>query len=130
MVISQRGIKQEIIALLGKEALAPVLAQLAAYPPEKLLNPLFSAICSTSEKTRWHAISAFGATVARLADQETEVSSAVRVAVDVLRELWLSSVLLHKLLAVTDALLEALVRDRGRRLQFTLGVGYGFRFSL
>jgi hypothetical protein len=48
-----------------------------------------------------------------LADVETEVASAARVAVGVLRDLWLSSVLPHKLLTVTDALLEALVRDRG-----------------
>jgi tetratricopeptide (TPR) repeat protein len=48
-----------------------------------------------------------------LADVETEAASAVRVAVGVLRDLWLSSVLPHKLLTVTDALLEALVRDRG-----------------
>lgn len=48
-----------------------------------------------------------------LADAETEVASAVRVAVGVLRDLWLSSVLPHKLLVVTDALLEALVRGRG-----------------
>jgi tetratricopeptide (TPR) repeat protein len=48
-----------------------------------------------------------------LSDVETEVSSAVRVAVGVLRDLWLSSVLPHKLLKVTDALLEALVKERG-----------------
>lgn len=48
-----------------------------------------------------------------LADVETEAASAARVAVGVLRDLWLSSVLPHKLLTVTEALLEALVRDRG-----------------
>src|SRR5439155_12231418 len=47
-----------------------------------------------------------------LADSETESGSAVRVAVGVLRDLWLSSVVPHKLLRVTDALLEALARNR------------------
>jgi hypothetical protein len=47
-----------------------------------------------------------------LSDVETEVSSAVRVAVGVLRDLWLSSLLPHKLLKLTDTLLEALVKDR------------------
>lgn len=47
-----------------------------------------------------------------LADVETESGSAVRVAVGVLRDLWLAPVLPHKLLRITDALLEALVRDR------------------
>ncbi len=42
-----------------------------------------------------------------------DVAAAVRVAAEVLREIWLSPMLLHKLHSVTDALLEALVRNRG-----------------
>ena len=48
-----------------------------------------------------------------LADGQVEVGSALRVALGVLRELWLSPVLVHRLHAVTDAILEALVRNRG-----------------
>jgi len=77
MAVSQRGIKHEILALLGQAELETVLATLAGYPPEKLLNPLFSAICSGSEKTKWNAVSAMGATVARLADQDMEAARIV-----------------------------------------------------
>jgi hypothetical protein len=77
MAVSQRGSKQEILALLGQAELEVVLAALAEYPPEKLLNPLFSGICSGSEKTKWNAVSAMGATVARLADQDMEAARIV-----------------------------------------------------
>jgi len=77
MAVSQRGSKQEILALLGQAELDVVLTALAGYPPEKLLNPLFSAICSASEKTKWNAVSAMGATVARLADQNMEAARIV-----------------------------------------------------
>ena len=77
MPVSQRGIKQEILALLGQAELDAVLTALAGYPPEKLLNPLFSAICSASEKTKWNAVSAMGVTVARLAEQDMEAARIV-----------------------------------------------------
>ncbi|MCX5877473.1 MAG: HEAT repeat domain-containing protein [Deltaproteobacteria bacterium] len=77
MAVSQRGIKQEILTLLSQAELNAVLTALAGYSPEKLLNPLFSAICSASEKTKWNAVSAMGATVSRLADQDMEAARIV-----------------------------------------------------
>jgi HEAT repeat protein len=77
MAVSQRGIKKKILALLDQAELETVLAALAEFPPEKLLNPLFSGLCSASEKTRWNAVSAMGATVARLADQDMEAARIV-----------------------------------------------------
>ncbi|HCC55299.1 MAG TPA: hypothetical protein DEQ20_10330 [Desulfobulbaceae bacterium] len=77
MAVSQRGIKQKILALLSQAELEEVLAALAGYPPEKLLNSLFSGICSASEKTKWNAVYAMGATVARLADQDLEAARIV-----------------------------------------------------
>jgi hypothetical protein len=77
MSVSQRGIKKEILALLAQAELEELLTTLAGYPPQKLLNPLFSGICSASEKTKWNAVSAMGATVARLADQDMEAGRIV-----------------------------------------------------
>ena len=77
MAVSQRGIKNEILALLSQAELEAVFTALSGYPPEKLLNPLFSGICSGSEKTKWNAVSAMGATVARLADQDMEAARIV-----------------------------------------------------
>jgi hypothetical protein len=66
-----------------------------------------------------------------LADSEIEVGSALRVALGVLRELWLSAVLIHRLHAVTDAILEALARNRGPRVleQLKRGVDTSMRLT-
>lgn len=77
MGVSQRGIKNEILTLLGQENLDHIFTTLAEYPPEKLLNSLFSGICSGSEIIKWHAVSAMGVTVARLAEQDMEAARIV-----------------------------------------------------
>ena len=77
MAVSQRGIKQKILALLEQAELEEVLTALAGYPPDKLLNSLFSGICSASEKTKWNAVSSMGVTVARLAEQDMEAARVV-----------------------------------------------------
>lgn len=77
MPVSQRGNKKKILALLGQAELDEVISALAGYPPEKLLNPLFSGICSASAKTKWNAVSAMGATVTRMAEQDLEAARIV-----------------------------------------------------
>lgn len=77
MEVSQRGIKKEVLTLLGQAERDAVITSLAEYPPKKLLNPLFSGICSASEKTKWNAVSALGITVARIADQDMEAARIV-----------------------------------------------------
>jgi len=74
---SQRGSKKEVLALLAVAGLPDLLARLADFPPEKLLNPLFSGIYSAKQQTRWNAVSAMGVTVARLAEQDMEAARIV-----------------------------------------------------
>lgn len=77
MGLSQRAQKKEILTLLDQDGPAGILSALARHPPEKLIHPLFSALCSPSEKIKWHAVSAMGATVARLAAQDMEAARIV-----------------------------------------------------
>ena len=74
---SQRSLKKNILTLLAGPDIDRILAELAAHPPEALLNALFSGICHADQDTRWHAITAMGATVARLADQDMEAARIV-----------------------------------------------------
>lgn len=74
---SQRGLKKKILALLQEGSADTVLRELAQYPPDKLLNPLFSGICNADETIKWNAVTAMGATVARLADQDMEAARIV-----------------------------------------------------
>jgi hypothetical protein len=49
-----------------------VLADIGQLPAKEVINALFSAICQVDTRLRWHAVSAMGVTVARLADEEME----------------------------------------------------------
>lgn len=77
MVTSQRQLKNTVLHLLRTKSTAAVLAELAQYPPEGLLNALFSGICHANEKIKWSAVAALGATVSRLADQDMEAARVV-----------------------------------------------------
>src|SRR5690554_2588053 len=65
--------RRQIMALLR----AADLAALRRLPPGRLLNPLFSGICSNDEQLKWRAVAAMGQTVARLADQDLEAARVV-----------------------------------------------------
>ena len=77
MKLSQRGLKKQILTLLKEASVETVLKELAQYPPDKLLNPLFSGICHAEEKTKWNSVTAMGETIARLADQDMEAARIV-----------------------------------------------------
>jgi len=77
MAASQRRLKQTILPLLLTGTTGQVLEELSQYPPEKLLNPLFSGICQADGQMKWNAVSAMGATVARIANQDMEAARVV-----------------------------------------------------
>ena len=70
--MSTRRIKKRVLEILAAADLSGVLDELAKLPAEDIVNPLFSAICRSEERLRWHGISAMGETVARIADRELE----------------------------------------------------------
>lgn len=74
---SQRSLKKNLLTLLSEADLDRVLAELAGHPPKVLLNALFSGICHADPQIRWHAVTAMGATVARLAEQDMEAARIV-----------------------------------------------------
>jgi hypothetical protein len=73
----KRYSRRRIIGLLQAGDLGRLLAELRQWPPGKLLNPLFSGICSADEQVKWRAVAAMGQTVARLADQDMEAARVV-----------------------------------------------------
>jgi hypothetical protein len=64
--------KRRIVKLLGEEDLETILSKLQHLKARDVVNPLFAGICSTNETVRWHAITAMGPMVAKIADQELE----------------------------------------------------------
>ena len=70
--MSTRRIKQQVLALLAEPDLDLIQAELEKLAAKDVINALFSAICRSEERVRWHGVSAMGRVVARLADQDME----------------------------------------------------------
>jgi len=72
-----RALNRQVRDRLRASSLAEALAALALMPEAKLVKPLFSCLCSTDPQLKWHAVSAMGQTVARLAEVEMEPARVV-----------------------------------------------------
>lgn len=70
--MSTRKIKKQVLALLADPDIDFIQKELAQLPAKDVVNALFSCICRCEELVRWHAISAMGTVVARLADADME----------------------------------------------------------
>ena len=66
--------KEEVLALLGSRDLDQAVAALQRYPHRQVVNPLFSFILSTDPEIKWAAVTAMGAVVGDLADQDREAA--------------------------------------------------------
>ncbi|MDH4322134.1 MAG: HEAT repeat domain-containing protein [Desulfobulbaceae bacterium] len=73
----ERLFKRTITELLQTASLSELDAALRGYDEQQLLNPLFSGICRSEERLKWHAVAAMGPVVARLADREMEAARVV-----------------------------------------------------
>lgn len=67
-----RAIKQKVLEALQQDDLDHIETELALLQEKELINALFSGICHSDERIRWHAISVMGGAVARLAEQDME----------------------------------------------------------
>jgi hypothetical protein len=71
-----RQLKLEVLAALGSPEWEEEIESLLALPPKHLLGPLFSCLCHPPE-IKWHAVTAFGLLVSRMADQNMADAGAV-----------------------------------------------------
>ncbi|WP_462324560.1 DVU0298 family protein [Desulfoplanes sp.] len=67
-----RTVKKAVFGILGSEDWEDRLAELDDYPPEKVIGPLFSALCNSDPLIRWHAITGFGRIMVTLTAQAPE----------------------------------------------------------
>ena len=70
--LTGRVLKRKVYELLTSVDFEVTLEQLCQLPARKVINPLFSFLYNTDEQVRWRAVTAFGAVVAKLADQDME----------------------------------------------------------
>jgi hypothetical protein len=72
-----RDFKRNVIDLLKADDFAGVLESFRSYPARRVINPLFSCLCSTEPQIKWRAITALGAVVANLAQDDMESARVV-----------------------------------------------------
>ncbi len=72
-----RELKRKIPLLLDNRDIEPVLPELLQYPAQKLLGALYTALLSPQKLIKWHAVTAVGATVTRLAENDIEQARVV-----------------------------------------------------
>ena len=67
-----RAIKNKVSELLKSDDIDQAIDELNRFPARRIINSLFSFLYSTDEQIRWRAVTAMGAAVARLADEDME----------------------------------------------------------
>ncbi len=75
--MGNRQLKKKILELLDSDDLEKSLDEICQYPARKAVNPLFSFFYSTNELIKWRAITAMGAVVSGLAEQDMESARIV-----------------------------------------------------
>jgi len=75
--MGNRQLKKKILELLDRDDLEKSLDEICQLPARKAVNPLFSFFYSTNELIKWRAITAMGAVVSGLADQDMESARVV-----------------------------------------------------
>jgi hypothetical protein len=70
--MSRRKIKKHILLLLENRKLQEIVPLLSQYNDNEVISPLFSALCSPIEMSKWHAVSCFGFVVSRIAERDME----------------------------------------------------------
>jgi len=74
---SRRNLKPKVLGYLQSDDLDEALNELCRLPARQVINPLFSFLLSTDEQTKWRAVTAMGAVVANLAEQDMESARVI-----------------------------------------------------
>jgi len=72
-----RKLKNIVFQLLDSSDFPKSLEAICKLPPKEAVNPLFSLFHNNNELVKWRAVTAMGAVVSRLADQEKEAARIV-----------------------------------------------------
>jgi hypothetical protein len=70
-------LKKDVLAILQHHNLEEIFNKIAAYDSQKLINPLFSALCHREDHVRWSAVFCFGRIVPMLAERDLESARTI-----------------------------------------------------
>jgi HEAT repeat protein len=69
--------RESLLSCLEREPLEAALAAVAQWPPRRVVSKLIGCLYHLDERIRWHAVSALGAAVADLAQEDREAARTV-----------------------------------------------------
>ncbi len=75
--MGERSLKREVLRILKSENLEKTLSELGKHSGREVLHGLFSGLCSSNETVKWHAVTAMGIAVAKIADRDMEEARIV-----------------------------------------------------
>jgi hypothetical protein len=75
--MSGREFKKKVLELVSSNNFEQDLVALCKLPARKVINPLFSFLLHTDSKIKWATVTAFGAVVSNLADQDMESARVI-----------------------------------------------------
>lgn len=70
-------LKKDVLSLLQKDVPEDIFREIAHLDAQRVLNPLFSALCHPLEKVRWNAVLCFGRVVPTLSEKDMESARIV-----------------------------------------------------
>tara|TARA_Y100000589_G_C27104569_1_gene609526 strand:- start:303 stop:1013 length:711 start_codon:yes stop_codon:yes gene_type:complete len=75
--MKRRVIKKQIFTLLENPDWKEVERGIRQFAPQQSLHALFTALCSSNERCKWHAVSCFGIVVPMMAEDNLESARVV-----------------------------------------------------
>ena len=72
-----RRLKKEVLVLLMQEDFHQAMETLCSLPGRRVINPLFSYLCSMDPQIRWRAIQAIGVVVQNIAREDMESARVI-----------------------------------------------------
>ncbi|MCK5543659.1 MAG: HEAT repeat domain-containing protein [Desulfobulbaceae bacterium] len=72
-----RVIKKKIVEILKRDDLEEIISEIRTLPAEKVVHSLFSALCNSDEKIKFHAVSCMGVVVGSIADSQMEPARVI-----------------------------------------------------
>lgn len=75
--IGGRKLKKKVAGLLQADDFAEGLCEISRLPPRRVVNPLFSFLCSIDERVKWRAITAMGKVISNLAASDLESARVI-----------------------------------------------------
>jgi hypothetical protein len=72
-----RNLKRKVLDLLRAEDMNQALEEIGSLPGRRVINPLFSFLCSTDPQVKWRAVKAIGGVVKNIAEEDMESARVI-----------------------------------------------------